>query len=72
MQQNVHIFSSFLYAKLVQKGIKEEDRFSEAVKWSKTQVTQFFQNNHLQKRIVKHIRCAGLLIRVRRIALIRV
>jgi len=37
-RHRMHIFSSFLFAKLVQKGISKEERFTDALKWSKTQV----------------------------------
>jgi len=37
-RHRMHIFSSFLFAKLVQKGISQEERFTDALKWSQTQV----------------------------------
>ena len=45
--QRVHIFSSFLFAKLAQKGLTKEDRLLDALKWSQTQQVDIFSKDYV-------------------------
>ena len=42
VSERIHIFSSFLFAKLNQKGITQEERYEDALKWNRTQVMTVF------------------------------
>ena len=42
IHKRIHIFSSFLFAKLTQHGLTQDDRLTDALKFSQNQVMQFY------------------------------
>lgn len=61
VHRRVHIFSSFLFAKLTQRGLTQEERLTDALKFSQTQVMQSsFKSGagclhcHSHKHVHKH------------------
>jgi hypothetical protein len=64
VHRRVHIFSSFLFAKLTQHGLTQEERLTDALKFSQTQVMRycvksdagFFQVSEWHTRAESHQR----------------